>query len=269
MKQISIEAKIVEANTGFVRKLGVQWGGAYANFARIGQSSYPYGLMAGTNPSTAGSTALGTLVPVADGMGITSTGLATNLPTAIASPTLGIVVGASNAIITAQIAASEQTQDVKLISTPHVVIMEGEEAIIKQGEEIPVITPATATQPATVTYKPAELELKVIPKITEDGRVSMTINAINNRANKAEKEPSTGNMPIWTNNLKSKVVIRDGDTIVIGGVMKTEESKGISGVPWFYKIPVLGWLFKTEDIDRTKRELLIFVTPKVINTAAL
>lgn len=269
LKQISIEAKIVEANTGFVRKLGVQWGGAYANFARIGQSSYPYGLMAGTNPSTAGSTALGTLVPVADGMGITSTGLATNLPTAIASPTLGIVVGASNAIITAQIAASEQTQDVKLISTPHVVIMEGEEAIIKQGEEIPVITPATATQPATVTYKPAELELKVIPKITEDGRVSMTINAINNRANKAEKEPSTGNMPIWTNNLKSKVVIRDGDTIVIGGVMKTEESKGISGVPWFYKIPVLGWLFKTEDIDRTKRELLIFVTPKVINTAAL
>ena len=269
LKQISIEAKILEANTGFVRKLGVQWGGAYANFARIGQSSYPYGLMAGTNPSTAGSTALGTLVPVADGMGITSTGLATNLPTAIASPTLGIVVGASNAIITAQIAASEQTQDVKLISTPHVVIMEGEEAIIKQGEEIPVITPATATQPATVTYKPAELELKVIPKITEDGRVSMTINAINNRANKAEKEPSTGNMPIWTNNLKSKVVIRDGDTIVIGGVMKTEESKGISGVPWFYKIPVLGWLFKTEDIDRTKRELLIFVTPKVINTAAL
>ena len=269
LKQISIEAKILEANTGFVRKLGVQWGGAYANFARVGQSSYPYGVMAGTNPSTAGATSLGTLVPVADGMGITSTGLATNLPTAIAAPTLGIVIGASNAIITAQIAANEQTQDVRLISTPHVVIMEGEEAVIKQGEEIPVITPATATQPATVTYKPAELELKVIPKITEDGRISMTINALNNRANKAEKEPSTGNMPIWTNNLKSKVVIRDGDTIVIGGVMKTEESKGVSGVPWFYKIPVLGWLFKTEDIDRTKRELLIFVTPKVINTAAL
>jgi type IV pilus assembly protein PilQ len=147
--------------------------------------------------------------------------------------------------------------------------MEGEEAVIKQGEEIPVITPATATQPATVTYKPAELELKVIPKITEDGRVSMTINALNNRANKAEKEPSTGNMPIWTNNLKSKVVVRDGDTIVIGGVMKTEESKGVAGVPWFYRIPVLGWLFKTEDIDRSKRELLIFVTPKIINTAAL
>ncbi len=269
LKQISIEAKIIEANTGFVRKLGVNWGGAYANFARVGQSSYPYGIMAGTNPSTAGSTGLSTLVPVADGMGITSTGLATNLPIAIASPTLGIVVGTGNAIITAQIAASEQTQEVRLISSPHVVIMEGEEAVIKQGEEIPVITPATATQPATVTYKPAELELKVIPKITEDGRVSMTINALNNRANKAEKEPSTGNMPIWTNNLKSKVVVRDGDTIVIGGVMKTEESKGVAGVPWFYRIPVLGWLFKTEDIDRSKRELLIFVTPKIINTAAL
>jgi type IV pilus assembly protein PilQ len=269
LKQISIEAKIVEAATGFVRSLGVQWGGAYANFANVGKSSYPYGVIAGTNPSSAGSTGLGTLVPVADGMGITSTGLAANLPTALASPTLGIVVGTANAIITAQLSALETTSEGRIISSPRVVIMEGEEAVIKQGEEIPVITPATATQPATVTYKPAELELKVIPKITEDGRISMSINALNNRANKAEKEPTTGNMPIWTNNLKSKVVIRDGDTIVIGGVMKTEEQKGVSGVPWIQKVPILGWLFKTEDIDRTKRELLIFVTPRILNTAAL
>lgn len=269
LRQISIEAKIVEANTGFVRKLGVNWGGAYANFARIGQSSYPYGVMAGTNPSTAGSTALGTLVPVADGMGLTSAGLATNLPTAIAAPTLGIVIGASNAIITAQIAASEHTEDVRLISTPRVVIMEGETATIEQGEQLPYITPATGIAPPTVNFKDAVLRLDVIPKITEDGRISMKIIAKNDRPNRAEKEPITGNMPIFKNLLESKVVVRDGDTVVLGGVMKTEETKGVTGVPWFHKIPVLGWLFKTQDIDQKKRELLIFVTPKIINTAAL
>jgi len=95
----------------------------------------------------------------------------------------------------------------------------------------------------------------------------MTISAMNNRPNRAEKDIATGNMPIFTNQVDSKVVIMDGDTIVIGGVMKSEESNVDVGVPWIYKVPVLGWLFKQENIERTKRELLIFVTPKIVKTA--
>jgi type IV pilus assembly protein PilQ len=129
-----------------------------------------------------------------------------------------------------------------------------------------VVTPASANSPATTTYKPAELKLEVTPKITDDGRISMTISATNNRPNRAEKDPATGNMPIFTNQVDSKVVIRDGDTIVIGGVLKSEEAKTDAGVPWIYKVPVLGWLFKQENIERTKRELLIFVTPKIVKS---
>ena len=267
LRQIAIEAKIVEASTEFVRNLGVRWGGAYANFARIGQSSYPYGVMAGTSPNIAGSTSLSTLVPVADGMGLTSTGLATNFPTALASPTLGIVVGAANAVISAQISALETTADGKLISTPRVVTMDGEKAFMLQGEQIPYITPATATSPATVTWKDVYLKLEVTPKITGDGRISVAIKATNDRPE--YDRVIEGNIPVAKSEIDSRVVINNGDTIVIGGVLKTEETKQTSGVPWIKKVPVLGWLFKEEGIDQKKRELLIFVTPRIINTAAL
>ncbi len=238
LKQVVIEAVIVEANTTFGRKLGVQWGGAYTGNVSTAKGTYPYSVGVGTNPNQTNPVTIG------QGIGLTGLGNVVNLPAAVAAPTIGIVMAGANAVISAQIAAMESQSEGKIISTPRVVIMEGEKAIIKQGEEIPVVTPATANNPATTTYRPAELKLEVTPKITEDGRISMTISATNNRPNRAEKDPATGNMPIFTNQVDSKVVIRDGDTIVIGGVMKSEESTIEQGVPWIYKVPVLGWLFK-------------------------
>jgi type IV pilus assembly protein PilQ len=261
LQQVSIEAKIVEANTTFIRKLGVQWGGDYTGTMRAAKGVYPYGIGVGTNPSAVNPLTVGS------GIGLTGTGAAVNLPAAIAAPSIGLVIGGANAVLSAQLSAMETTSEGRIISTPRVVIMEGEKAIIKQGEEIPVVTPASANSPATTTYRPAELKLEVTPKITADGRISMTISATNNRPNRAEKDLATGNMPIFTNQVDSKVVIRDGDTIVIGGVLKSEESQVDAGVPWIYKVPVLGWLFKQENIERTKRELLIFVTPKIVKTA--
>jgi type IV pilus assembly protein PilQ len=260
LQQVSIEAKIIEANTSFVRKLGVQWGGDYTGTLRAAKGVYPYGIGIGTNPSATNPLAVGS------GIGLTPTGMAVNLPAAVAAPSIGLVVGTANAVLSAQLSALETSTEGRIISTPRVVIMEGEKAVIKQGEEIPVVTPASANSPATTTYKPAELKLEVTPKITVDGRISMTISATNNRPNRAEKDIATGNMPIFTNQVDSKVVIRDGDTIVIGGVMKSEESKVDAGVPWVYKVPVLGWLFKQETLERTKRELLIFVTPKIVKS---
>jgi type IV pilus assembly protein PilQ len=260
LQQVSIEARIIEVNTTFVRKLGVQWGGDYTGSLRAAKGVYPYGVGIGTNTSSTNPLLVGS------GIGITETGMAVNLPAAIASPSIGLVIGSANAVLSAQLSALETTGEGKIISTPRIVIMEGEKATIKQGEEIPVVTPASANSPATTTYKPAELKLEVTPKITDDGRISMTISATNNRPNRAEKDPATGNMPIFTNQVDSKVVIRDGDTIVIGGVLKSEEAKTDAGVPWIYKVPVLGWLFKQENIERTKRELLIFVTPKIVKS---
>ncbi len=262
LRQISIEAKIVEANSSFVRQLGVQWGGGYTGNLSAAKGVYPYAVGIGTNPASINPLVIG------NGIGLTSTSnLAVNLPATIAAPSIGLVLGSANAVISAQLQALETTSEGKLISTPRVVIMEGEKAVIKQGEEIPVVTPASATNPASTTYKPAELKLEVTPKITEDGRISMTISVSNNRAEKDQKDPATGNMPVATNAIDSKVVIKDGDTIVIGGIIVSEDTIADSGVPWIYKIPILGWLFNTDTINKTKRELLIFVTPRIFKTA--
>ncbi|MFA5279531.1 MAG: hypothetical protein WC345_04475, partial [Smithellaceae bacterium] len=137
-------------------------------------------------------------------------------------------------------------------------------AIIKQGEEIPYVTPATTTSPATIAFKDALLKLEVKPKITDDNRISMDIKATNDRADYTKALVAGQQMPIIKNEVESKVVVKDGDTVVIGGVAKVDETKITAGVPWFYKIPVLGWLFKTENVDIKKRQLLVFITPKIL-----
>jgi type IV pilus assembly protein PilQ len=261
LKQVSIEAKIVEATSSFVRQLGVQWGGGLQNTMNPG--GYGYGVMAGT-----GNNPLGTFTSLPAGVGLTSSNLAVNFPSGlIGIPSIGLVLGSANTVISAQLQALETTAQGKLISTPRIIIMEGEKAIIKQGEEIPVVTPASATNPASTTYKPAELRLEVTPKITEDGRISMTISLKNDRAEKDQKDAATGNMPIATTAIDSKVVVNDGDTIVIGGIIVSEDDLSDSGIPWISKIPILGWLFNTDNINKTKRELLIFVTPRIFKTA--
>jgi type IV pilus assembly protein PilQ len=260
LRQISIEAKIVEASSNFVRQLGVQWGGGLQNTMNPG--GYGYGVMAGT-----GNNPLGTFTSLPAGVGLTSSNLAVNFPSGlIGIPSIGLVLGSANTVISAQLQALETTAQGKLISTPRIIIMEGEKAIIKQGEEIPVVTPASATNPASTTYKPAELRLEVTPKITEDGRISMTISLKNDRAEKDQKDAATGNMPIATTAIDSKVVVNDGDTIVIGGIIVSEDDLSDSGIPWISKIPILGWLFNTENITKTKKELLVFLTPKIFKT---
>jgi type IV pilus assembly protein PilQ len=95
----------------------------------------------------------------------------------------------------------------------------------------------------------------------------MEIKASNDYADYARAASLQNNPPINKSEIESTVVVRDGDTIVIGGIMKTTDTEAVTGVPWFHKIPVLGWLFKTEDITKKKTQLLIFVTPKIINSA--
>jgi len=273
LRQISIEAKIVEAEEGFGRDLGIQWGvGKKSSFG----SHYDYGVVAqAANSAMTGDVASGGNVKglaagralTAAGTALTAAGLAVNFPVAAAAPALGFVLEGAHWILDAELLAQELTDRVKVISSPKVLTMEGVEARIKQGEQIPKVTPATAENPPTVDYKDAFLELAVTPKITDDGRVSMKIRASNNSANYAKA--INDNPPINTSEVESNVVINDGDTVVIGGVIKTTESKGGEGVPWISKIPLLGWLFKYESVLTGKRELLIFVTPKIVKDDAV
>ncbi|MBP7340849.1 MAG: secretin and TonB N-terminal domain-containing protein [Smithellaceae bacterium] len=265
LRQILIEAKIVEASEDFVRNLGIQWG--FGNHSSIG--SYGLGLSAGTNPLTQTNAQKLTYpaeIPfVKAGTVDPLTMAAVNFPTSLLGPTLGIVFGGARTFIETQLSALEATTQGRVISSPKVVTMDNVKAVIKQGDEVPYVTPASGTSPATVTFKEAVLRLEVKPKITDEGRISMEIKATNDTPDYAQGEKLQGNPPIRKNEVESKIVVQDGDTVVIGGVFRTQENQIVSGVPWFYKVPVLGWLFKTENISRQKRQLMIFITPKVLS----
>ena len=254
LRQIMIEAKIVEASDDFIRNLGVQWGGG--NSQNIA-GAYGLGITGATNPLAAATprTYQYPFPPEIATAPLPTGGMAAvNMPTFLAGPTLGLVFGGAHGFIEAQLQALEKTTQGKIISSPRVVTMDDVKAVIKQGEEIPYVTPATTTSPATIAFKDALLKLEVKPKITDDNRISMDIKATNDWAGSA---PVGQQPPIIKNEVESKVVVKDGDTVVIGGVAKIDDSRVTAGVPWFYKIPVLGWLFKTEEITLKKRQFII------------
>jgi len=262
LKQILIEAKIVEANESFVRNIGVNWG--FGNQQKVSGGTYGLGLTGGSNTSSSNSYSqtYPSQIGVTTSSGTSLSMAAVNMPSTVSSPSIGLVFGGATGFLETQLAALETNGNGKLISSPKVVTMEGIKAVIKQGEEIPYTTQASGTSPATVSFKDAMLSLEVTPKITDEGKISMEIKANNDSADYANAV--LGNPPIKTSAVESKVVISDGDTVVIGGVMQSDEEKSVSGWPFLQKIPVLGWLFKTEDISNTKKQLLIFVTPKIL-----
>jgi type IV pilus assembly protein PilQ len=265
LRQISIEAKIVEAQDDFVRNLGVQWGGAY--YGNLG--SYPYGLTAGTNP---GTSSIGNRfrtwgypdgIPIRNTDGTVIQSAAVNMPGTVSGPTFGLIIGGANAVLEAQIQALETNNTGKIISSPKITTMDNVKATIKQGQEIPYVT-IDKDGNSSITFKEAVLKLDVKPKITPDGTISMEIKATNDAADYAQGVLLGGNPPINKSEVESKIVVKDGDTIVIGGILKTQDQRNEAGVPWFMKIPVLGWLFKTENIQKSRRQLMVFITPKII-----
>jgi type IV pilus assembly protein PilQ len=267
LKQISIEAQIVEANDTFVRRIGVQWGGGIltnAGNTTIGAlgGSAGYASQTASSATTGATTALQTFP---NGVGFGSTNMAVNFPFTYANtPALGVLIGGANFVLSAQIHALEGSSEGKIISSPKVTTLDNVKATIKQGEEIPYVTESTSggVVTRTIQFKEAVLKLDVKPTITPEGKISMEIKATNDYAD--YNRSIQGNPPINKNEVDSTVVVHDGDTIVIGGIYKSADNKVTSGIPGLYKVPVLGWLFKAEDEQRVKREILIFITPRVV-----
>lgn len=267
LKQILIEAKIVEATENFTRNLGVQWG--IGTNQGVSGGRYGLGISAGSSNSISRqySQTYPSQIPWYTTDGTQLAMGAVNFPslaTTAVSPALGVVFGGANAFLEVQLAALEETSTGKIISAPKIVTMEGVKATIKQGSEIPYVTPASGTSPATISFKEALLKLEVTPKITDEGKISMEIKANNDQPDYVNMIVGTTNPPIKKSEIDSKVVVQNGDTVVIGGIVKTNDNKTVSGLPWLQKIPVLGWLFKTENIDKEKTQLLIFITPKIL-----
>jgi type IV pilus assembly protein PilQ len=267
LKQISIEAQIIEANESFIKQIGVQWGGGLwttANGVTLGALGGSAGYATQTvGATTTGATTIQQSFP--NGVGFGNSNLAVNFPYTFANtPLLGVVAGGSNFVVSAQIHALESSSEGKIISSPKVTTLDNVKATIKQGEEVPYVTESTSggVVTRTVQFKEAVLKLDVKPTITPEGKISMEIKATNDRPDYTRS--IQGNPPIIKNEVDSTVVVHDGDTIVIGGIYKSENESLTSGVPGLYKVPVLGWLFKAENESRAKREILIFITPRIV-----
>ncbi|MBW2636415.1 MAG: secretin and TonB N-terminal domain-containing protein [Deltaproteobacteria bacterium] len=258
LQQISIEARIVEVTTTFARNMGVRWGYGYQDEWR----SRDYGVMFSNSASAQGATEIASLP---GGIGLTSSNVAVNFPssTSTVGPGLGVVMGSSKFILDAKLSALEDTGEGRIISSPRVTTIDNVKATIKQGEEIPYVV-KDEDGSNSVEFKDAALLLEVTPRITPDGKISMEVVANNDYADYSRTNTSGENPPIVTSSVESTIIVNDGDTIVVGGIHKTDKIERVDGIPWLRDIPYLGWLFKYTTRSENKREILIFVTPRII-----
>jgi type IV pilus assembly protein PilQ len=255
--QVSIEARIVEATATFVRNLGIQWGfrGAadpfYGNATSV---QFPNKVLVD-----------GALIPqgiVTKGIGGPLGGYAINLPAPAFNTALGFSF--ANVLDTFRLdvalSALETGGDGRIVSLPKITTQNNLQAEIIQGRQIPVQTVANFT--VTTRYVNAALELRATPQITAEGTVIMLIEIQNNAADFANLV--NGIPPITTQSAKTTVMVPDGGTTVIGGIYRTEDSVTRERVPFLHQIPILGTIFKNFARTKQNRELLIFITPRIV-----
>ncbi|MFC1568019.1 type IV pilus secretin PilQ, partial [Pseudomonadota bacterium] len=160
-----------------------------------------------------------------------------------------------------ELSAAEVDGIAKVISSPRILTTNGGTATISQGSDVPFVTPASGGGPATVTFKSAQLKLSVTPQITANGTVIMEVDISKDAPT---GQTVQGNPILSTKKVTTNLQVKDGETIVIGGIFTRDKSENESGVPGFKDIPILGWLFKTKSNTDNKTELLIFLTPTIV-----
>jgi type IV pilus assembly protein PilQ len=261
--QVLIEARIVEANVSFAREVGIQWGGQGLMSAATGN---PTGLLFPNTVAVTGGVATGANAGTA-----TAPNYAVSLPVGAADGSggaLGMVFGSAGgaAQLNLRLTAFERTGSVKTISAPKVATLDHISARISQGVDIPFLT--TSAAGASVSFVQARLSLEVTPHITQDGSVMMAINAQNNQPDPANL--GAGGQPgIQRKEAATSVLVKDGDTTVIGGIYVRVGSSSQNGLPILSKIPVIGFFFRNSKEAENKTELLIFVTPRILNRATV
>ena len=255
--QVSIEARVVEASATFVRNLGIQWGfraEASQYYGNTTSLQFPNSVLVD-----------GAMIPqgtVTKGIGGPLGGYAVNLPAPAFNTALGFSF--ANVLDTFRVdvalSALETGGDGRIISRPSVVTQNNQQAEIIQGRQIPVQTVANFT--VTTRYVNAALELRATPQITAEGTIIMNIEIQNNAADFANLV--NGIPPITMQSAKTTVMVPDGGTTVIGGIYRTEDSVTRERVPFLHQIPILGAVFKNFARTKQSRELLIFITPRII-----
>lgn len=263
VRQVMIEARIVEANVDYDKSLGIRWGGAFMKseaFAhgkdgnlgikeKDGFSCGPFSgqctLPVNTNKEP---------TPFVD-LGLTNS-------------TSGIGIGliTDNLILDLQLSAMEKTGNGEIVSQPKVVTSDKETAKILKGSEIPY-QEASSSGATTTSFKEAALSLEVTPQITPDNRIIMEVKVTKDAPDFSRV--INGIPPINKNEVNAKVLVGDGETIVIGGVFSNTSTKSVDKVPFLGDLPFLGRFFRRDIVADNKSELLIFLTPRIMNNQAI
>lgn len=237
VRQVMIEARIVEANVDYEKSLGVRWGGA----VQVGGGLRASGLAADGQPFV-------------------------DLGVDRATSGIGLGLVRDSVLLDLELSAMEKTGNGEIISQPKVVTADKETARILKGTEVPY-QESGANGSTSTTFREASLSLEVTPQITADNRVIMTVKV-------TKDEPDYLNAlnnvpPIRKNEVNAKVQVGDGETIVIGGVYATVQSNVVDKVPFFGDVPYVGRLFRRAVIQEKKSELLVFLTPRIMSDQAI
>jgi type IV pilus assembly protein PilQ len=258
--QVIIQARIVEATTNFSREIGVQWGG--------GVGVQPTSLLPGDiGPNTS---SIDNAVGVGPARGYSTLGgtygynSAMNFP--IASTTAGSIgfnfvrIAGTPLVLNAKLSAMETEGEVKIISAPKIVTLDNKKATIRQGLSYPYLK-LDASGNTTTEFKDIDLVLEVTPHVTPDNRISMKMNIKKNDLG----DVILGQQSFTTREAQTELLVNDGDTIVIGGIITKTKRRSQSGLPGLSKIPIIGWLFKSKTKSDRKEELLIFITSRIVH----
>jgi len=249
-KQVLIAARIIEASNSFSRDLGVRWGGEVNGGSGAVRNTLGSSVQDPLNPNT----------------GANPGGFLVDLPAAVRSGAggqIGLALGAlSNAFnLDLELSAAEADDQIKIVSSPRVVTTNLKKATISQGSTIPFLT--VSQNGTNIIFKKATLGLEITPQITAKNSLLLHVLVTKD----APANSSVGGNPIInTKTIETDIFMDNGETIVIGGIYTRDRQKTINGVPGFMRIPILSWLFKKKFRKDEKKELLIFLTPKILES---
>ena len=262
-QEVEIEARVVAATRSFARDIGVQLGLGWGNGTTgvggvqgVGTSPIIVGGGAVPNPlyPVVGTPATGTQIPLFSNLGATGP-----------SSGLELTNFSNNMRIDMILTAAESRGLLKILSRPRVVTQNNIQAVVKQGVKIPIMTAPSLGSPATATYVDAFLRLTVTPQITSEGTIFLNVDVENTLPNFGQVD-LLGNPELITQQATTQVLVTDGGTVVIGGVIQTNNSLNIAQVPLLGNIPYLGNLFKHRSVQTTNQELIFFITPRIVQT---
>ena len=264
-RQVMVEARIVEAEDGFSRQLGVKFGYAGSNGKNSWGSNWTNALANRTSYVNGQRTLANWArdpskneIPALPAWTVDPN---VNLPTAAATSSIALVHALSSGALGLELSAQQAQNKLKIVSTPRVLTQDRKEAIIESGTEVPY-QEASSSGATSTSFKKAVLGMTVTPNITPDGQIIMDIKINKDSVNSdcRATEPC-----INTQRLNTNVMVEDGGTLILGGIYEEENSESVSKVPLLGDIPVVGNLFKSRTRSDKKTELLIFITPRIVD----